>query len=654
MSKGGGAHGEPAGGGTGGATADLATMLAEMDSRLQALQRELEEVAVPITRRGVRPRVGGRPAPAPTGEPAAPSDLVEAPAETESPPVPPAPAAEAGGPVPRPRRSRAGAPSPAAAQESVETGSRPAPRKRTRVTTTQDRPAAPAETPAPPPIVEPPSAPSRGATQSPPAPAGRTSKPLASESVAAEELVREAILEAEEEARRDRRGRARPHRRDRRAHARAARAVARRRRPRRRLARPGAASAAALRREERAYEGAVTVEAGPFDDVTQLKAFEDALASVPGVEEVYIRTFERYYAHFALHIAEPTLLIAELRARSADPLRVIDATRRGPRAWRSSARTTQPDRLTMKAFRSSSSSCWPSRRSFSRSCSRRSPCWRSSTSSTPSARTRRRSRAAPAPPRRASTPWEPPAERRGEPMHEEEPPAAPARRARITVVSRSDQRRRAGDAEHGRDAPAAEARADRRATADGRAGATDPRDPEDDMTDDDRRRRGRPPASSSPRPLGATMPTRPRRSHPLELALRYGLRYSGLRDVALDPRLLLYVPLDVCEREMVLPLGVSDESLELATASPDPDLEIVRGALPGARDRARLRAGRAHRRTAGRAQGGALMADEPARRRHVLPPPRAPRGPRRSSSSIPAHAEAIRTSPRSTRSPRGC
>jgi len=68
--------------------------------------------------------------------------------------------------------------------------------------------------------------------------------------------------------------------------------------------------------------------------------------------------------------------------------------------------------------------------------------------------------------------------------------------------------------------------------------------------------------------------------HPLELALQYGLRYSGLRDIALDTRLALYVPLDLCEREAVLPLSVSDEVLALATATPDPDVEIVRERFP--------------------------------------------------------------------------
>lgn len=69
-------------------------------------------------------------------------------------------------------------------------------------------------------------------------------------------------------------------------------------------------------------------------------------------------------------------------------------------------------------------------------------------------------------------------------------------------------------------------------------------------------------------------------THPLELALRYGLRYSGLREIVLDTRLLLYVPLDVCEREMVLPLSVSEDLLELATAFPDPDLELIQERFP--------------------------------------------------------------------------
>ena len=71
--------------------------------------------------------------------------------------------------------------------------------------------------------------------------------------------------------------------------------------------------------------------------------------------------------------------------------------------------------------------------------------------------------------------------------------------------------------------------------------------------------------------------------HPLELALRHGLRYSGLRGVQVDPRLLAYVPLDICERETVLPLSVDEEALEIASASPEPDLQLVAEHVPGVR-----------------------------------------------------------------------
>lgn len=81
-------------------------------------------------------------------------------------------------------------------------------------------------------------------------------------------------------------------------------------------------------------------------------------------------------------------------------------------------------------------------------------------------------------------------------------------------------------------------------------------------------------------PDGATDDGADDAAHPLELALRHGLRYSGLRDLDLDPRLLLYVPLDVCEREAVLPISVNEELLEVATAFPDPDLETIEGRFP--------------------------------------------------------------------------
>ncbi len=40
------------------------------------------------------------------------------------------------------------------------------------------------------------------------------------------------------------------------------------------------------------FEGAVVVDAGPFRDITTLSSFEQALAHVPGAEDVYVRSFE--------------------------------------------------------------------------------------------------------------------------------------------------------------------------------------------------------------------------------------------------------------------------------------------------------------------------------------------------------------------------
>lgn len=68
--------------------------------------------------------------------------------------------------------------------------------------------------------------------------------------------------------------------------------------------------------------------------------------------------------------------------------------------------------------------------------------------------------------------------------------------------------------------------------------------------------------------------------HPLELALRHGLRYSGLREAVLDERMLLYIPLAVCERELVVPLAVAGDVLEVATAYHDPDLELLDERFP--------------------------------------------------------------------------
>jgi hypothetical protein len=324
-------------------------MLAEMDSRLQLLQQELESVAVPIARRGSEPR---RPARRPDGDTLAAlgaehqaHDDVQV-MEPEPPPLAaerPARAPRALTRAPRSPRPSATEPAPGPAPfeearmaEEARTAAEllPAPRPRAGrrgPAVARTRPSAPLEeTPRriPPTIAAaPPPAPSQRPLAPPPPPAAA---PVARSS-ASEAVVRQTILEAEEEARR-----VVDNARDRIAEIGArtrallehslgaapepdpemAPAPTRRRR---------AAPAPRATPQQRSYHGAVTVEAGPFADVGQLDEFEDALASVPGIEDVYIRTFERYYAHFELSIAEPTALIAELQARVPEQLRLIDA-----------------------------------------------------------------------------------------------------------------------------------------------------------------------------------------------------------------------------------------------------------------------------------------------------------------------------------------
>jgi len=185
--------------GSAASNADVATMLADMDSRLQELQRELAELPLTITRRGTPPRRGRRAVP----------------------------------------------------------------------TAASERPVAPGS-PA-----------TRGSPDS-------------------EALVRDAILSAEQEAR----GIFEDAREQIAAVGEQTRVLLaqtlKTRPPPVPVTRP-ASSARAV--EEHGSQGEVTVEAGPFGDVARLQGFEDTLASIPGVEDVYLRTFERSRAHFELRIA---------------------------------------------------------------------------------------------------------------------------------------------------------------------------------------------------------------------------------------------------------------------------------------------------------------------------------------------------------------
>jgi hypothetical protein len=73
------------------------------------------------------------------------------------------------------------------------------------------------------------------------------------------------------------------------------------------------------------FEGAVVVDAGPFNDITTLSAFEQALARVPGAEDVYVRSFEGNRAVIDLHLQGPVRLVEELKNTLSLPMYVREA-----------------------------------------------------------------------------------------------------------------------------------------------------------------------------------------------------------------------------------------------------------------------------------------------------------------------------------------
>jgi len=279
---------------------DLTTMLADMDSRLQRLQQELESVAVPMSR---QPAEGRRAAAS-----ADPPTVKAAPAPPRQEPTPPRqePVSPRQDPVPPRAEPRARAvrrrPTQVTTDAAIEAellgGAQP--RLARRVPPTAPVPTPPVRRPPPPP-------------------------PPPVEAAPSEAIVRQTILEAEEEARQvaDE------------ARRRIAEIGARTRSllehslgeppPTEPAPAPRRRRAKAVRAARRAYDGTVVVEAGPFADVAQLTAFEDALGAIPAVEDVYIKTFEANRAHFEVQLTEPTALIVELQARATDTLKVISA-----------------------------------------------------------------------------------------------------------------------------------------------------------------------------------------------------------------------------------------------------------------------------------------------------------------------------------------
>jgi hypothetical protein len=63
-------------------------------------------------------------------------------------------------------------------------------------------------------------------------------------------------------------------------------------------------------------------------------------------------------------------------------------------------------------------------------------------------------------------------------------------------------------------------------------------------------------------------------------ALDAGIGYTGLRDFVPDPKLCHYVPAALAARERVVPVVLVGDTLKVASATPDPDLSMVRTRFP--------------------------------------------------------------------------
>lgn len=66
----------------------------------------------------------------------------------------------------------------------------------------------------------------------------------------------------------------------------------------------------------------------------------------------------------------------------------------------------------------------------------------------------------------------------------------------------------------------------------------------------------------------------------LQIAQDSDLPYQGLRDLRPDPNLLLYLPAALARMGEVAPLSLKDNVLQLACATPAPDLAALRDRFP--------------------------------------------------------------------------
>lgn len=73
-------------------------------------------------------------------------------------------------------------------------------------------------------------------------------------------------------------------------------------------------------------DGVVAVEAGPFSNIATLSGFEQALGSVPGVCDVYVRGFQGSRAHIDVTLGQPIALAAELRRTAQVAFTIVHAS----------------------------------------------------------------------------------------------------------------------------------------------------------------------------------------------------------------------------------------------------------------------------------------------------------------------------------------
>lgn len=72
------------------------------------------------------------------------------------------------------------------------------------------------------------------------------------------------------------------------------------------------------------FVGSVAVDAGPFNDITTLQSFEQALARIEGAEDVYVRSFEGNRALIDVRLSNPVPLVRLLRERLPLPITATD------------------------------------------------------------------------------------------------------------------------------------------------------------------------------------------------------------------------------------------------------------------------------------------------------------------------------------------